>query len=100
MAASNATHTAVLLAGVAGLVAGAMSMAAGEYVSVSSQSDTERADIERERTELAGRSMTLTAASPVNIGSSRFIRSGKMPSNGLKIRCPKGRAGSTPALGP
>jgi len=43
----------VLLAGVAGLVAGAMSMAAGEYVSVSSQADTERADIERERQELA-----------------------------------------------
>ncbi|KQT47352.1 hypothetical protein ASG43_09485 [Aureimonas sp. Leaf454] len=43
----------VLLAGTAGLVAGAMSMAAGEYVSVSSQSDTERADTERERRELA-----------------------------------------------
>ncbi|HWM48447.1 MAG TPA: VIT family protein [Xanthobacteraceae bacterium] len=43
----------VLLAGVAGLVAGAMSMAAGEYVSVSSQSDTERADLARERRELA-----------------------------------------------
>lgn len=54
VAASKATHTAVLVAGVAGLVAGAMSMAAGEYVSVSSQSDTEGADIERERTELAG----------------------------------------------
>lgn len=53
VAASNATHSAVLVAGVAGLVAGAMSMAAGEYVSVSSQSDTEQADIERERTELA-----------------------------------------------
>ena len=53
VAASNAAHTAVLVAGVAGLVAGAMSMAAGEYVSVSSQSDTERADIERERAELA-----------------------------------------------
>lgn len=52
VAASNATHTAVLVAGVAGLVAGAMSMAAGEYVSVSSQSDTEQADIERERMEL------------------------------------------------
>ena len=51
--ASNATHTAVLVAGVAGLVAGAMSMAAGEYVSVSSQSDTEQADIGRERRELA-----------------------------------------------
>jgi VIT1/CCC1 family predicted Fe2+/Mn2+ transporter len=43
----------LLLAGVAGLVAGAMSMAAGEYVSVSSQADTERADLERERGELA-----------------------------------------------
>jgi len=42
-----------LVAGVAGLVAGAMSMAAGEYVSVSSQADTEQADIERERKELA-----------------------------------------------
>ena len=53
VAASNATHAGVLVAGVAGLVAGAMSMAAGEYVSVSSQSDTEQADIGRERTELA-----------------------------------------------
>jgi VIT1/CCC1 family predicted Fe2+/Mn2+ transporter len=43
----------VLITGVAGLVAGAMSMAAGEYVSVSSQADTERADIDRERKELA-----------------------------------------------
>jgi vacuolar iron transporter family protein len=53
VAASNATHAGVLVAGVAGLVAGALSMAAGEYVSVSSQSDTEHADVERERTELA-----------------------------------------------
>jgi len=53
VAAANATPGGVLVAGVAGLVAGAMSMAAGEYVSVSSQSDTERADIERERNELA-----------------------------------------------
>ena len=51
--ASSATHSAVLVAGVAGLVAGAMSMAAGEYVSVSSQADTEQADIARERQELA-----------------------------------------------
>lgn len=43
----------VLVAGIAGLVAGAMSMAAGEYVSVSSQADTEAADLARERTELA-----------------------------------------------
>ena len=53
VAAANATHGAVLVAGVAGLVAGAMSMAAGEYVSVSSQSDTEKADLDRERGELA-----------------------------------------------
>lgn len=52
VAAANATHNAILIAGAAGLVAGAMSMAAGEYVSVSSQSDSERADIERERQEL------------------------------------------------
>ena len=53
VAASGATRGAVLIAGVAGLVAGAMSMAAGEYVSVSSQADTERADLARERRELA-----------------------------------------------
>ncbi len=52
VAAANAGHGALLVAGVAGLVAGAMSMAAGEYVSVSSQSDTETADIARERQEL------------------------------------------------
>jgi len=53
VAAAQATSHDVLVAGVAGLVAGAMSMAAGEYVSVSSQADTERADLERERQELA-----------------------------------------------
>ena len=53
VAAAGSGRDAVLVAGVAGLVAGAMSMAAGEYVSVSSQSDTERADVERERDELA-----------------------------------------------
>ncbi|MDQ6612766.1 MAG: VIT family protein [Gemmatimonadota bacterium] len=52
VAAANATRHNVLLAGAAGLVAGAMSMAAGEYVSVSSQSDTENADLARERQEL------------------------------------------------
>lgn len=50
--ASGATQSSVLLTGVAGLVAGAMSMAAGEYVSVQSQADTEGADIEKERREL------------------------------------------------
>jgi VIT1/CCC1 family predicted Fe2+/Mn2+ transporter len=53
VAAAHADRPAVLIAGVAGLVAGAMSMAAGEYVSVSSQADTERADLEREKVELA-----------------------------------------------
>jgi VIT1/CCC1 family predicted Fe2+/Mn2+ transporter len=52
VAAAEAARGDVLVAGVAGLVAGAMSMAAGEYVSVSSQADTERADLERERKEI------------------------------------------------
>src|SRR5690348_9592281 len=53
VAAAGTTHNEVLIAGFAGLVAGAMSMAAGEYVSVSSQSDTEHADLARERRELS-----------------------------------------------
>jgi len=53
VAAAEATRQNVLVAGVAGLVAGALSMAAGEYVSVSSQADTEEADLTRERHELA-----------------------------------------------
>jgi vacuolar iron transporter family protein len=53
VAAGGATRSAVVIAGVAGLVAGAMSMAAGEYVSVSSQADTEEADLAVERKELA-----------------------------------------------
>ncbi len=52
VAAAETSRGSILLAGVAGLVAGAMSMAAGEYVSVSSQSDTENADLARERKEL------------------------------------------------
>ncbi len=55
VAASSASQSQVLLAGTAGLVAGAMSMAAGEYVSVSSQADTEAADLHRERRELLHR---------------------------------------------
>lgn len=53
VAAAEATRHDVLVAGVAGMVAGALSMAAGEYVSVSSQADTEQADLKRERHELA-----------------------------------------------
>jgi VIT1/CCC1 family predicted Fe2+/Mn2+ transporter len=65
VAAAHATRSSILVAGGAGLVAGAMSMAAGEYVSVHSQADTEKADIERERKELktddAGERKELTA---------------------------------------
>lgn len=53
VASAGSSHQAILIAGLAGLVAGAMSMAAGEYVSVSSQADAELADMERERAELA-----------------------------------------------
>lgn len=53
VATAEVGRTGILVAGLAGLVAGAMSMAAGEYVSVSTQSDTERADLEREREEIA-----------------------------------------------
>ncbi|MGZ5042120.1 MAG: VIT1/CCC1 transporter family protein [Usitatibacter sp.] len=52
VAAANATHGSIVVAGIAGLVAGAMSMAAGEYVSVHSQADSENAELERERREL------------------------------------------------
>jgi VIT1/CCC1 family predicted Fe2+/Mn2+ transporter len=53
VAAADSTHGSIMIAGIAGLVAGAMSMAAGEYVSVHSQADTERADLDREKQELA-----------------------------------------------
>src|SRR5262245_19687897 len=53
VAAANASHDALLTAGIAGAVAGAMSMAAGEYVSVSSQADSDKADLAREQNELA-----------------------------------------------
>lgn len=53
VAAAQATHASILTTGMAGLVAGAMSMAAGEYVSVHSQADTEQADLDRERREIA-----------------------------------------------
>jgi VIT1/CCC1 family predicted Fe2+/Mn2+ transporter len=65
VAAAGASHAALLTAGIAGAVAGAMSMAAGEYVSVSSQADSEKADLARERRELetddAGERRELTA---------------------------------------
>lgn len=65
VAAAQASHASVIVAGVAGLTAGALSMAAGEYVSVHSQKDSEAADLDRERTELktndAGERNELTA---------------------------------------
>ena len=72
IAASNMTHGAILVSGVAGLVAGSMSMAAGEYVSVSSQSDTKKADTDVERRELAedGRHVAVRVQRP---GLKRII---------------------------
>ncbi len=65
VAAAHATHSSILIAGTAGLVAGAMSMATGEYVSVHSQADTEKATLDQERAELktdfAGEQRELTA---------------------------------------
>jgi vacuolar iron transporter family protein len=57
VAAAHGTHGSILIAGTAGLVAGSMSMAAGEYVSVHSQADTEKADLQREKAELANDSV-------------------------------------------
>ena len=62
VAAASAAISDVLIAGVAGLVAGAMSMAAGEYVSVSSQSDTEQADLTRPRRTLCATEVTRGSA--------------------------------------
>jgi len=76
VAAAAATQNDVLIAGVAGLVAGAMSMAAGEYVSVSSQSDTEHADLARESKELsenAGFELDELAAIYVKRGVDRVL---------------------------
>ena len=73
VAAADATHDQVMIAGIAGLAAGAMSMAAGEYVSVSSQADTERADLERERRELA-QDVTFERAELAAIYVSRGLR--------------------------
>src|SRR3954466_5471974 len=71
VAAAEATRHQVLVAGVAGLVAGALSMAAGEYVSVSSQADTQRADLALERRELAARPLqaALASAATFSIGA-------------------------------
>lgn len=74
VASADSTRSAILVAGVAGLTAGALSMAAGEYVSVSSQRNTELADLERERRELAA-SPRYERAEPARIsnGSSSSV---------------------------
>lgn len=74
VAAAAAKPGDIFIAGVAGLVAGAMSMAAGEYVSVSSQSDTEAAELDRERAELAG-----DVESEVNELAGIYVRRGVDP---------------------
>jgi VIT1/CCC1 family predicted Fe2+/Mn2+ transporter len=80
VAASSASREAVLVAGVAGLVAGAMSMAAGEYVSVRSQADTETADLARERAELA----TDVAAEERELASI-YVKRGLEPALAQKV---------------
>ena len=81
VAAAAATRNDVLIAGVAGLVAGAMSMAAGEYVSVSSQSDTEQADLARERKELSETPGSNLMSLPKSTSSVASIRRspGRLP---------------------
>jgi VIT1/CCC1 family predicted Fe2+/Mn2+ transporter len=80
VAASDASRGSVLIAGVAALAAGAMSMAAGEYVSVSSQSDTERADLARETKELA----TQPAAEREELADI-YVRRGLDPDMALQV---------------
>src|SRR5581483_2139418 len=80
VAASNASREATLVAGVAGLVAGAMSMAVGEYVSVSSQRDAELADIARENEELA----TQPAAELRELAGI-YVKRGLTPSLALQV---------------
>jgi len=83
VAAAHAARSDVLIAGMAGLVAGAMSMAAGEYVSVSSQADTGKADLARERRDLIrtrGSSETSLRPYMLAVGSIQRSRS-ELPTN-------------------
>ena len=80
IAAADSARATVVLAGLAGLVGGAMSMAAGEYVSVSSQADTERADLARERQEL-----TETPESEVEELQGIYIERGLDPDLALRV---------------
>ena len=83
VAAASSAHSDVLIAGIAGLVAGAMSMAAGEYVSVSSQSDTENAELARER---AGAQPTISRASAQELAQI-YVKRGVDPSSRARSRC-------------
>lgn len=80
VAASEVGKIEILIAGVAGLVAGAMSMAAGEYVSVSSQADTETADLEKERHELE-----VNAEFELNELKESFMKRGVSESTALNV---------------
>lgn len=80
VAAAHAGHRELLLTGTAGLMAGAMSMAAGEYVSVSSQSDTEQADLARERAELAA-----TPAPELEELTAIYVKRGLTPDLALQV---------------
>jgi len=102
VAAANASGTSILFTGVAGLVAGAMSMAAGEYVSVSSQSDTENADIARDRALSTPCPVLLNrrAGQRTRTGKgSRANRSDREPSDPLRHQpCPDRRRAARPVL--
>jgi VIT1/CCC1 family predicted Fe2+/Mn2+ transporter len=74
VAAANTGRSQILLAGMAGLVAGALSMAAGEYVSVSSQGDTERADLGLERSELSTQRARKKTNSPRSTSGAELSR--------------------------
>ena len=91
VAAAAADKSEILIAGTAGLVAGAMSMAAGEYVSVSSQSDTEKADMARERAELAADPRCRTSRTGANLHGSRAECSNRRA--GCDPACSQGPAG-------
>ena len=96
VAASGSTHSEVLVAGLAGLVAGAMSMAAGEYVSVSSQADTESADLERERGELRDDPRTRARGAERHLPRAR-ARCRSRPPGGAGASPPTTRSVRTPA---
>jgi len=93
VAAAGSSHGNILVTGVAGLVAGAMSMAAGECVSVHSQADTDNADLSRERTELAKNPLAEQCElAAIYVGRGARVRPGAAGSRAVDgARCPWGR---------